>query len=110
MSETHAGRFRLDWRANTVTVLASVEVELVVMATDDGWDARGRVVDESAGAVEGFALLCATDPLAELRLDDGSTVLVEVHLGEGGELVLTEPATATGPATAAGPAGREARG
>ncbi|MBB5867117.1 hypothetical protein F4553_000496 [Allocatelliglobosispora scoriae] len=83
------GRCRLDWWANPLTCLASVEVSVGARWTGNGCDATGTLVD--GADLEGFELLCALDPVFRLRIggDDVVDVLVEL-LDEHGRFTLTE--------------------
>jgi hypothetical protein len=86
----------LDWWANSVTLLASVEVTVVIAPTPGGWDAHGHLISDSDEDRDGFAFLCQLDPVFLLRFEDGSTVSVTVDLvDETGRFTLTEY---TGPA------------
>ncbi|MBX6752062.1 MAG: hypothetical protein IRY85_20780, partial [Micromonosporaceae bacterium] len=60
------------------------------------WHAEGRLVTDDRGEQEGFAFLCALDPVFSLRFDDGSTITVNVQLLDNpSQFELTEY---TGPA------------
>jgi hypothetical protein len=81
------GRCHLDWWANPVTCLASIEITLAVAVTDTGWTAEGRLASDN----EDFALLLDMDPVCTLRFDDESTIEVTVHPGpDGDRFTLTE--------------------
>jgi hypothetical protein len=77
------GRCWLDWWANFSTVLACVEVAVVITATGTGWDAHGRLVSNDDEDREGFAFLCDLDPVFTLRFDDESALAVTVHPTDG---------------------------
>ncbi|GGS07705.1 hypothetical protein GCM10010169_60720 [Micromonospora fulviviridis] len=78
----------LDWWANSSTLLGSVEVAVVIAATDAGWRARGRLVSDEDQ--ETFAFLNDLDPVFLLRFEDGSSVAVTVHPDGHREFSLTE--------------------
>ena len=80
--ERFEGRCRLDWWANSVTLLASVEIELTVAVTTAGWAADGHLID--SGDDDGFISLCEMDPVFLLWIDDESTIAVTVHPAEDG--------------------------
>ncbi|MEU7995820.1 hypothetical protein AB0B83_10825 [Micromonospora sp. NPDC049060] len=86
------GRCWLDWWANPVTLLGSVEVDIVVTTADDGtWEASGHAVLNDDENRAGFALLCDLDPVFTLRFADRSTIDVVVDpTDEGHSFVLTE--------------------
>lgn len=85
------GRCHLDWWANPITCLASVEITLAVAVTDMGWTAEGRLTSDNDDGRAGFALLLDLDPVFTLRFDDESTIDVTVHPGaEGDRFTLTE--------------------
>lgn len=85
-------RCHLDWWANSVTLLASVEVAVVIAATDTGWAAEGHLISDDEDERDGFAFLCNIDPVFILRFDDESTIEVTVHPPEigGGTFGITE--------------------
>ncbi|MFG3302905.1 hypothetical protein [Micromonospora chersina] len=73
------GRCWLGWWANTSTLLGSVEVAVVITASDAGWDAHGRLASDTDEDRDGFAFLCDQDPAFTLRFEEGGTVAVTVH-------------------------------
>ncbi|MFG2070769.1 hypothetical protein ACGFKZ_28270 [Micromonospora tulbaghiae] len=77
------GRCWLDWRANSSTLLDSVEVVVVIAAATGGWEANGRLVSDSDEDREAFAFLCELDPVFALRIEDESVVAVTVHPTDG---------------------------
>jgi hypothetical protein len=86
----------LDWWANSSTLLGSVEVTVEITASGAGWDAHGRLTNDSSEDRDGFAFLCDLDPIFALRFEDRSTVTVTVHpTDEHRRFTLTEY---TGPA------------
>lgn len=78
-------RCHLDWWANSVTVLASLEVAVVIAATDTGWAAEGHLISDDEEERDGFAFLCDIDPVFILRFNDESTIAVIVHPPESGD-------------------------
>ncbi|GAA2564589.1 hypothetical protein GCM10010435_41240 [Winogradskya consettensis] len=89
-------RCHLDWWANSVTLLASVEIAVVIAAADTGWAAEGCLISDDQEERDGFAFLCDMDPVFILRFDDESTITVTVHPpADNRRFVLTEY---TGPA------------
>ncbi|MGC4792264.1 hypothetical protein ACLQ22_31150 [Micromonospora sp. DT178] len=73
------GRCWLDWWANSSTLFDSVEVTAVITASDAGWEAYGRLVNDSNEDRDDFAFLCDLDPVFTLRFEDASTIDVTVH-------------------------------
>lgn len=72
-------------------MLGSAEAYVTIISSADGWKAQGRLVTDDLEEREGFAFLCAMDPVFSLRFDDESTVTVNVHpLGDRGRFELTE--------------------
>jgi hypothetical protein len=57
------GRCWLDWWANSITLLASAEVAVVIAPTRVGWDAHGHLISASDEDRDGFAFLCNLDPV-----------------------------------------------
>jgi hypothetical protein len=89
-------RCHLDWRVNSVTVLASVEIAVVIAAADSGWTAEGRLISEDEEERDGFAFLRDMDPVFILRFDDESMIAVTVHPpDDSGWFALTEHAGPT---------------
>ncbi|MEV6598596.1 hypothetical protein AB0M36_17220 [Actinoplanes sp. NPDC051346] len=89
--ERFEGHCHLDWWANSMTLLASVEVAVAIATTDTGWSAEGRLLTDDEDEREGFAFLCEMDPVFELRFEDESTITVNVHpAGEVDRFTLTE--------------------
>ncbi len=89
-------RCHLDWSANSVTLLASVEIAVVIATADTGWAAAGRLVSDDEEEHDGFIFLSDTDSVFILRFDDESTIAVTVHPPDGNRrFALTEY---TGPA------------
>lgn len=86
------GRCWLDWWANPITLLGSVEVDVVITAADDGtWEASGNAVLEDDENRSGFALLCDLAPAFKLRFADRSTIDVIVRpTHKDRSFVLTE--------------------
>jgi hypothetical protein len=85
------GRCHLDWWANPITCLASVEITLAIAVTDMGWTAEGRLASDNRDEREDFALLLDMDPVFTLRFADESTNEVTVHPGlKGDRFTLTE--------------------
>lgn len=83
------GRCHLDWWANPLTCLASVEITLTAAVTDTGWTADGRLAGDNDE--DRFAFLLDLDPVFTLRFDDESTIEVTVHPGlESDRFTLTE--------------------
>jgi hypothetical protein len=74
----YEGPARLEWWANPVTCLGSVEVVVVVQVAADGWAGHASLVDEEDR--EGLDFLCELDPLFSLRFGDGRTA--DVTVGE----------------------------
>ncbi|MET7402359.1 hypothetical protein ABZS66_53645 [Dactylosporangium sp. NPDC005572] len=80
--DSFEGRAWLDWWANSSTLLASVEVAVVIATSSTGWDAHGFVAGDDEEDRDGFAFLCDLDPVFILRFEDESTVAVTVHPAE----------------------------
>jgi hypothetical protein len=90
------GLCHLDWWANSVTLLASVEIAVVIATADTDWAAEGHLISDNDEERDGFAFLCEMDPVFILRFDDESTIAVTVHPpDDNGRFALTEY---TGPA------------
>jgi hypothetical protein len=84
-------RCHLDWWANSATVLASVQIAVVITAAGTGWTAEGRLISEDEEERVGFAFLRDMDPVFILRFDDESTIAVTVHPpDDSGWFTLTE--------------------
>lgn len=85
-------RCHLDWWANPVALLASVEVAVVIAGTDTGWAAEGHLISDDEEERDGFAFLCDIDPVFTLRFDDESTIEVTVHppASGDGKFAITE--------------------
>jgi len=88
------GRCWLDWWANSSTNFGGIEVSVVIMPNETGWDAHGQLIHD--GEREPLAFLCDMDPVFTLRFQDGSTFQVTLTLIDGHRFTLTEY---TGPAT-----------
>ena len=73
------GRCRLEWWANSSTLLCSAEVAVVIESTDGGWQATGRLAGLGEAEREGFDFVCELDPVFTLRFDDDSTIPVAVE-------------------------------
>ncbi|GHJ15339.1 hypothetical protein [Micromonospora sp. AKA38] len=73
------GRCWLDWWANTSTLLGSVEVAVVITASDAGWGAHGHLVSDTDEDRDGLAFLCDQDPVFTLRFEDERITAVTVH-------------------------------
>ncbi|SNY58128.1 hypothetical protein [Paractinoplanes atraurantiacus] len=50
---------------------------MTISAAGAGWHAHGRLADEADQ--EGFAFLCALDPIFTLRFEEGSGIAVTVR-------------------------------
>jgi hypothetical protein len=72
-------RCHLDWWANSVTLLASVEIAVVIAAVDTGWAAEGCLTSDNEEERDGFVFLYEMDPVFILRFDDKSMIAVTVH-------------------------------
>jgi hypothetical protein len=72
-------RCHLDWWANSETLLASVEVAVVIAAADTGWAGEGHLTSDDDEEHDGFDFLRDMDPVFNLRFDDGNTIAVTVH-------------------------------
>lgn len=72
------GRCWLDWWVNSSTAF-SVEMDVVITASDTGWQAHGHLTSDTDEERDGFVLLCELDPVFTLRFQDGSTIDVTVH-------------------------------
>jgi hypothetical protein len=79
--DRYEGHCRLDWWANPVTLLGSIDVSLVITAQGSEWEAHGRLANEEDQ--EEFAFFCDLDPVFTLRFDDYSTIAVTVHPTDG---------------------------
>ena len=89
--ERFEGRCRLEWWANSRTLLGSEDADVVITPSGAGWNAYGRLVTDDDQARDGFLSLCRLDPVAALRFPDESTVAVTVHPAVGrGRFTLTE--------------------
>jgi hypothetical protein len=86
------GRCWLDWWVNRSTNFGDIEVSVVITASQAGWDAHGQLTRNDE--CEGFAFLCALDPVFTLRFQDDSTVQVAVTPIDDRRFTLTED---TGP-------------
>lgn len=88
--ERFEGRCGLEWWANSRTLLAGEDADVVITSSDASWNAHGRLVtDDHAG--DTFLSLCRLDSVVTLRFPDGSTVAVTVHpAAERGRFTLTE--------------------
>jgi len=86
--ERFEGRGWLEWWANSSTMLASVEIAMVVTVDGRDWSGQGHLVSGNDDDRDGFVLLCELDPVFLLRFDsegDGDGVPVTVHdLKDGG--------------------------
>lgn len=51
------GRCWFDWWAKSLTLIDSVEAEMVVTAFDSRWAARGRLIDETNDVFDSFGFL-----------------------------------------------------
>jgi len=72
-------------------VLGSNEATVTITSTAGGWHAAGRLLTDDSDEREGFAFLCALDPVWSLRFDDGSTITANVELlDDPSEFRLTE--------------------
>jgi hypothetical protein len=73
-------------------MLGSAEAIVTVTSSADEWTAQGRLVTADREEQEGFAFLCALDPVFSLRFDDDRTTSVNVHLldDDPGQFKLTE--------------------
>ncbi|MFJ1704760.1 hypothetical protein [Kitasatospora sp. NPDC088346] len=94
------GTATLEWWADRSTCLARLGVRVTAHALGDGW-AGGAVLDPPPSESDraDFELLMTLDPLFTLRLDEGSTILVDVRTTVGEEqLGLTAHGTGTAPA------------
>jgi hypothetical protein len=94
--DRYEGHGRLDWWANSVTLLGSIEVSLVISAHGSGWAAHGRLANEEDQ--EALAFFCDLDPVFTLRFDDRSTIDVTVHPTDGDRHVSLNEYTEVGPA------------
>ncbi|MFC0031973.1 hypothetical protein ACFFMM_20865 [Micromonospora chaiyaphumensis] len=89
--ERFEGRCSLDWWANPSTLLARVDIAVVIADSGGGWDARGRLIHDDDEGRQGLAFLCGLDPVFTLSFEDGSSVPVTVHaLDDQGRFVLAE--------------------
>ena len=72
---------RLEWWANSTTLLGCPEVAVVVTASGSELVGHGRLVSEDDDDHEGFVFLCEMDPVFTMRFDDGQAlpVTVTVH-------------------------------
>src|SRR5262245_10976128 len=82
MVDRFEGRCWLDWWVNSSTLLGTAEVNTVITASDTGWDASGHLISDDEEQRDGFAFLCALDPVFTLRFPDTSTIAVVVHLAD----------------------------
>ena len=71
------GQGWLDWWANSVTLLGSVEVSVTITVDAAGWVAKGGLAREEDE--EELAFFCDLDPVFSLRFDDKSSIDVTVH-------------------------------
>lgn len=89
----YVGPARLEWQANSVTCLGSIDVDLSVVVDDVGWHASARFVAPLLGEDrEGWRFLLQLDPYFTLRFleDEQATILVRVdEEADGGRLRLT---------------------
>lgn len=86
-----ADRGWLDWWANPTTRLGSVEVQLSVPSTANGSGPRARLVAKDPGTIEEFELLRLLDPVFNLRLSNGTSILVRAEpTADRGEVTLHE--------------------
>ncbi|BCJ48034.1 hypothetical protein GCM10010168_23930 [Actinoplanes ianthinogenes] len=88
--DRYEGRCWLDWWANSSTLLGSAAVDVVITASDAGWDARARLVSDDDDERDGFAFLCDLDPVFTLRFEDGSTIPVMVQVGSNDRITLAQ--------------------
>ena len=79
--DRYEGHGWLDWWANSITLLGSIDVWLVITAQGSGWEAHGHLTNEEDR--EGLAFFCDLDPVFTLRFDDHSTIAVTVHPTDG---------------------------
>ncbi|MHA4813080.1 hypothetical protein ACXZ65_01865 [Streptomyces aculeolatus] len=93
--DSYEGSATLEWWANRSTCLHRVGVRVAVRAIGNDWACDAFLEPPlSAGERESFDFLMRLDPLFTLRLDEESTLLVDVvAAGKGGRLVLTTPRT-----------------
>jgi hypothetical protein len=74
------GRCWFEWWANSSTLLAAIEVGVVITTSSAGWDACGRLTSDLGDEDhEGYAFLCDIDPVFTLRFEGDSTIDVIVH-------------------------------
>ncbi|MFI5906227.1 hypothetical protein [Dactylosporangium sp. NPDC051541] len=57
-------RARLDWWANSVTLLASLDVTVDITADDAGWHAHGTLTNDTAETRETLAFFRDLDPVS----------------------------------------------
>ncbi len=88
--DCYQGRCRLEWWANSATLLASAEIAVDIAAAGAGWRAHGQLFSDDGAQREWFTLLCGMDPVFLLKFDDGSSIAVTVQLGEDDQFALTE--------------------
>lgn len=100
--DSYEGTATLEWWANPSTCLARLGVRVAVRVTASGWTCEAILEPPLTGEdKESFDFLMQLDPLFTLRLDEESTLLVNVvAAGDGGQLILTD-----GQIEAAGAAG-----
>ena len=67
-------RCRLEWWANSATLLGCPEVAVVVTASGSELVGHGRMVSEDDDDREGFVFLCEMDPVFTMRFDDGQAL------------------------------------
>ncbi|WP_063749530.1 hypothetical protein [Actinoplanes friuliensis] len=75
--DRYEGHGRLDWWANSTTLVAGIDVSVVITTQGPAWEAHGRLANDEDR--EGFAVLCDLDPVFSFRFDDRSTITVTVH-------------------------------
>ncbi|BCJ67569.1 hypothetical protein [Polymorphospora rubra] len=82
--DSFEGRCRLDWWANSSTLLGSIEVDVVITDADEGnWAAHGCLVSDNDEDRDDFAFLCNLDPVFMLRFADENMFDVIVNPAEG---------------------------
>jgi uncharacterized protein YuzE len=82
------GQFHLDWWANSVTLLASVEIAVAIAVADTDWTAEGHLIDER------FALTECTGP-AHRPISGRALSAAETNFGPTGRLSLMSPIKVT---------------
>ncbi|MEU9131512.1 hypothetical protein AB0D08_25965 [Kitasatospora sp. NPDC048540] len=78
--DTYHGTGTLEWWANRSTCLGGYEVDLDIRVDEGGWTCAAALPAAlTEDEREGFAFLMALDPVFTLRLEDGSSILVDVE-------------------------------